>query len=93
MSTKKKDIPTVTIKCNYNFERVDIFLRVKGRLPSGDDDKITRELLDAYCDKYEKGELTEGIVPLGYMYNLIKSGKIKTTDETVREIKEISDDR
>lgn len=76
----------IKVKCSYNFERVDIFLRVRGRLPETDDDKITKELLDEYCDKYEKGKLIEGIVPLDYMYKLIKTGAIKTTDEILEEL-------
>jgi len=66
---------------NYNFERVDIFLRVKGRLPDQKGDRLTQEILNEYCERFEKGKLTEGIVPLKLMYNLIKSGKIKTTEE------------
>lgn len=75
MSEKPKI--TYRVKNDLNFERVDIFLRVKGRLPTEEGDSLTQEVLDEYCDKYEKGELTAGIVPLDYMYNLIKSGKIK----------------
>ena len=69
-----------TTRPNYNFERVDIFLRVKGRLPNHKEDSLTQKILDEYCEKYEKNELTEGIVPLKYMYNLIKSGNIKITN-------------
>jgi hypothetical protein len=65
------------IEYNYNFEKVDIFLRVKGRLPNEEGDKLTQNILDEYCTKYEKGELTQGIVPLFHMYVLIKNGKIK----------------
>ena len=65
------------MKNNYNFEEVEIFLRVKGRLPNEKGDKLTQEILDEYCEKYEKNELTEGIVPLVHMYFLIKNGKIK----------------
>ncbi len=64
------------IKKNYNFERVDIFLRVKGRLPNQEGDSLTQEILDEYCEKFEANKLTEGIVPLEYMYELIKSKKI-----------------
>jgi hypothetical protein len=63
----------------YDFERVDIFLRIKGRLPNQPDDALTQEILDEYCKKYEAGELTAGVVPLQYMYNLIKDGKINPT--------------
>ena len=62
---------------DYNFEKVDIFLRVKGRLPNQEGDRFTQDILDKYCIKYEKGELTQGIVPLEYMYELIKEGKIR----------------
>jgi len=61
----------------HSFEKVDIFLRVKGRLPNKAGDSLTQEILDDYCERYEKGELTVGIVPLEYMYNLIKWGDIK----------------
>jgi len=57
-------------KANLNFERVDIFLRVKGRLPNNKGDKLTKEILIEYCDRYVKGNLTKGIVPLHYMYEL-----------------------
>ena len=69
------------IPIDYNFERVDIFLRVNGRLPNEDGDSITQELLDKYCEMYEKGELTKGVVPLKHMYDLIKGGKISTTEQ------------
>lgn len=62
---------------NFDFEKVDIFLRVKGRLPETVDDKLTQEVLDEYCDKYEKGQLVKGMVSLEYMYNLIKDKHIK----------------
>ena len=62
---------------NYNFEEVDVFLRVKGRLPDQKGDSLTQEILDEYCEKYEKNELTEGVVPLQHMYCLIKNGCIK----------------
>jgi len=60
----------------YNFERVDIFLRVKGKLPKKGD-ILTQKILDEYCKRFKKGELKEGIVPLHHMYRLIISGKIK----------------
>jgi len=65
-----------TTKPNLNFEKVDIFLRVKGRLPEGEKDKLTQDILDEYCNKYENNELTEGMVNLQYMYLLIISGEI-----------------
>lgn len=61
----------------YNFEKVDIFLRVKWRLPMQEWDWCTQEVLDEYVQKYEAGELTAWIVPLAHMYNLIKNWKIK----------------
>ena len=64
---------------NFNFERVDVFLRVKGRLPNRKGDKLTQEILDEYCEKYDRGELTQGIVSLDYMYTLIKTKKIIPT--------------
>ena len=66
---------------SYAFEKVDIFLRVHDRLPMEDGDGLTQKTLDDYCRKFENGELTQGLVPLDYMYGLIKSGKIKPTNE------------
>ena len=60
-----------------DFERVEIFLRVIGRLPNKEGDDLTQEILDEYCKKFEQKELTQGIVDLKYLYVLIKSGKIK----------------
>ena len=68
------------IKPNYNFEEVDIFLRVKGRLPDQKGDGLTQKILDEYCQKFEEGKLTEGVVPLRHMYNLIKNKKIKINE-------------
>jgi len=68
-------------KCNFEFEKVDVFLRVKGRLPNEEGDKLTQDILDEYCDRFEKGELTKGMVPLDYMYNLIKTGEIRPTSQ------------
>lgn len=62
--------------CLYSFEEVEIFLRVRGRLPFEADDGLTQEILDRYCEMYDRHELTEGLVPLDYLYHLIKSGKI-----------------
>lgn len=62
---------------NYDYEEVDVFLRVKGRLPTKENDTLTQEILDEYCKKFENNELTEGIVSLKFMYLLIKTGKIK----------------
>ncbi len=62
---------------DYNFEEVDIFLRVEGRLPTEKGDGLTQEILDEYCRKYKADELTEGVVNLHYMFMLITSGKIK----------------
>ena len=67
----------VISQSNYSFEEVDIFLRVRGRLPTEKGDGLTQEILDKYCEKFEKFELTQGVVPLSYMYELIKSKKIK----------------
>ena len=68
----------------YQFERVDVFLRVKGRLPTEKEDVLTQDILDEYCAKYEARELTTGIVPLDYMYQLIKDGKIKSWEELTK---------
>lgn len=77
--TKKP--PLVRIKHNYSFERVDIFLRVKGRLPTEKGDSLTQEILDEYCRRYEEGDLIQGIVSLDYMYHLIKAGTIKAVEK------------
>lgn len=66
-------------KANYNFEEVDIFLRVKGRLPNKKGDRLTQEILDEYCRRYKADELTKGIVSLQYMFILITSGRIKAS--------------
>lgn len=73
-----------TMPARLDFEKVDIFLRVKGRLPNRETDILTQEILDEYCRKYEAGTLTKGIVPLEYMYNLIKSGRIKIVPTSPR---------
>ena len=65
------------MKTNYSFEEVDIFLRVKGRLPNQEGDILTQKILDEYCEKFEKRKLIKGMVSLEYMYNLIKAGKVK----------------
>ncbi len=67
---------------NYNFEKVDIFLRVKKRLPNKKGDKLTQSILDEYCKKFEKGELTEGSISLLNMYILIKRNKIINENST-----------
>jgi len=66
----------------YQFEKVEIFLRVKGRLPDQDNDILTQEILDEFCRRYEEGELTQGIVPLKVLYKLIKNGEIKMKEVT-----------
>ena len=73
---RRKEYPAT-----LSFERVDIFLRVKGRLPNQEGDKLTQEILDEYCRLYEKDKLTQGIVPLDYMYQLIKTGEITPTSQ------------
>ena len=78
--TKRPEPIIVNMKNNYSFERVDIFLRVKGRLPTEDNDCVTQEILDEYCKRFEEKTLTEGIVPLIHMYTLIKSERIKPTN-------------
>lgn len=75
----------VTIPPQYNFERVDIFLRVKGRLPTERGDRLTQEILDDYCRKFEDDSLIEGVVPLAYMYRLIRDGVIKPIQEALDE--------
>ena len=57
-------------KATLDFEKVDIFLRVKGRLPNKKGDGLTKDVLIEYCDRYIKGDLTKGIVSLYYMYKL-----------------------
>lgn len=80
----KKDGPVV-IKRNYDFERVDIFLRVEGRLPNREGDSLTQEILDKYCRRFEAGTLTMGMVPLRYMYDLIKSGEVEAYKKEVEK--------
>lgn len=75
-------------KENYSFEEVDIFLRVKGRLPNKEGDGLTQEILDEYCERFERGDLTKGIVDLKYMYDLIKSGAITTTAKKLETLEE-----
>ena len=73
----KKPPTTIIADKNYSFERVDIFLRVMGRLPTEKGDSLTQEILDEYCHKYETNQLKQGIVNLKYMYDLIQDGHIK----------------
>lgn len=73
-------IPPLTViehKDDSQFERVEVFLRAKGRLPTKKGDGLTQEVLDEFCDKYEKKKLKEGMISLDYLYLKIKSGKIK----------------
>ena len=65
------------IPATLAFERVEIFLRVKGRLPNKKGDKLTEEILDEFCRKYEDHSFVERIVPLEYLYALIIEGEIK----------------
>lgn len=69
-----------TIKTDslLNFERVEIFLRVKGKLPSKDTDIIDQKLLDNFQQMYRDGELTQGVVNLSYLSKLIFFGYIKS---------------
>lgn len=70
----QKEPPLVVIKNFDAFERVEIFLRVKSRLPDQKGDKITQEILDEFVRKYEAGELKQVMVNLQYLYEKIKSG-------------------
>jgi len=79
MNSKPIQISSDALLC---FERVEIFLRVNGRLPNEPDDALTQDMLDTFCEKYEADELTEGIVPLDYLYRLIKFEKIKASEVT-----------
>ena len=79
MNKEEKENIIYRTKANYNFEEVDIFLRVKGRLPNEKGDKLTQEILDEYCKKYKNNELVKGIVSLEHMYGLIKRGDIKAS--------------
>jgi len=63
------------------FLRVEIFLRVKDRLPDQEGDRLTQEILDEFCTKYEKKQLKEGMVDLTMLYYKIKGGKIKPFEE------------
>jgi len=47
-------------------------------LPTEKGDGLTQEILDEYCEKFDKKELVQGIVPLKLMYDLIKSGEINS---------------
>ena len=76
MSKEKLEPTVVDMSNNHSFERVDIFLRVTGRLPEKMEDKITQDLLDKYCKMFDEGKLTVGVVPLENMYRLIKLGKV-----------------
>ena len=73
-------IPPLTIikhKDDSQFERVEIFLRAKGRLPTEKGDGLTQHVLDLFCAKYENKELKEGMISLDYLYLRIKAGRIK----------------
>ena len=66
------------------FLRVEIFLRVKDRLPDQEGDRLTQEILDEFCTKYEKKQLKEGMVDLTMLYYKIKGGKIKPFEERIK---------
>ena len=55
---------------SYAFERVEIFLRVKGRLPV-EGGWLTQEILNDFRSKFSKGELKTGMVNLEYLDKLI----------------------
>lgn len=75
-----KDKKPTTIKIqkfpNDSWTRVEIFLRVYGRLPEIMEDRITQETLDLYCKKWEAGELKTVTVDLGQVYKAIKRGEV-----------------
>ena len=73
-------------KKNYNFEKVDIFLRVKGRLPQEKGDGCTKEIMIEYCEKYEAGKLTTGIVPLDYMFSLCKQWLLEDYSYSYKDV-------
>ena len=83
--TKPTEERVIHLRRDLSFEQVDIFLRVQGRLPTEKGDGLTQEILDTYCEKYRKGKLTKGIIPLEYMYDLIVSGQITSTGESKNE--------
>lgn len=73
---KKQRISKVQNFPNDNWTRVEIFLRAYGRLPETMDDKITKETLDLFCEKYERGEIKTVTTDLGAIYKAIKSNEV-----------------
>ena len=73
---KKDNLYPYKIKQNYNFEKVEIFLRVKGRLPNKKDDCLSQKILDDFCTLYKNGKLKKGVMDLNYLYSLIKDKTI-----------------
>lgn len=57
-----------------SFLRVEIFLRVNGRLPMKKGDKLTKRTLKKFIRKYDAGQLVEGHVPLSHLYKFCKQG-------------------
>lgn len=75
--SKMPPLTVIEHKDDSQFERVEIFLRAKGRLPTKKGDGLTQDVLDLFCAKYENKELKEGMISLDYLYLRIKAGRIK----------------
>lgn len=65
---------------NDNWTQVEIFLKATGRLPNKKGDNITQEILDKFCERYEKGQIKTTTVDLANIYYAIKKGLIKPND-------------
>lgn len=65
---------------NDNWTQVEIFQKAMGRLPMEKGDKLTQEVLDIFCEKYEKGEIKTTTTSLEDIYEAIKAGEVKISE-------------
>lgn len=72
---KPTEIKEMNIDNNWN--RIEIFLKAYGRLPTEEADRVNQETLDLFCKRFEAGEIKTTTVPLVLLYDGIKEGKIK----------------
>ena len=73
---KKISCPTVKLEEHpqKDFLEVELFLRVKGRLPTQEGDRITHKIIQEFEEKYKKGEIKQGLVPLNDIQKAIDRG-------------------
>jgi len=61
---------------NDNWTRVELFLRAHDRLPDQDGDAITQATLDAFCKRYDAGEIQSPTVDLAALRECIRRGEV-----------------